>query len=813
MAHTASFSRHHTIRQLLDFLSNRLRTSREDIRLWKYRDEMQANLTLLEDEDATVEQAEITDGMEILIEVRNKDLTWPEEMLQLARSKVNGEKKPVVNTEHGATGLNNLGNTCFLNSAVQCVSNTKILKEYFTSQKHKYELNKTNVLGMKGHIASAYGDLVQSLWSGTAKTIAPLKLRYTISKYAPRFNSFQQQDSQELLQFFLDGLHEDLNRVQDKPFMELKDSDGRPDDEVAEEAWNYYLSRNRSIIIDLFHGQLRSRLQCPECKYSSVKFDPLTFLSLPLPMENYLHLEILVIQKDGSMPTRYGLRLDVDEKYETLKKELSKLCKIPPNQLLLVEVYNSMIKNIPHERDKLKSLNGSPLYAYELPPTSFKPLASLVNSPSLQRQSALTTTANGLPPVNAPTPSSWKSLDENCSNAYIPPLIVQGGQADSQQVSNSYSGHYIVAMHRKMLRQEVFFLANSKYRPSLFGTPLIIDISESTTNKELYEKIMTQMSRLVSQPNKLKHTSNHALNGDDSNRYPFTLRTVGRDGTNCDTCEWYRFCKGCEVKLTDEPFDLNFQSSTCRYLAIDWEPNALHLRYQSSQEKAFTDHDSVSAAKKSQTEPIDLDACLKAFTKVEVLPDTDKWLCPKCKKNKFANKELHLWKLPSILIVHLKRFVHVDGTNGKFVKSHKIVNFPLRDFDPWMYNGCCKPTISNGATNHDTVDDEEVDVDKNRQERPKYDLYALSCHSGMITGGHYVSYAKNTNGKWYCYNDSSCKEVPESSIDKNTAYMLFYEQQNLDPEAFMPDVSGKEPQTADDEEIDEQLKKGNCTIM
>lgn len=126
--------------------------------------------------------------------------------------------------------------------------------------------------------------------------------------------------------------------------MELKDSDGRPDDEVAEEAWNYYLSRNRSIIIDLFHGQLRSRLQCPECKYLSVKFDPLTFLSLPLPMENYLHLEILVIQKDGSLPTRYGLRLDVDEKYDTLKKELSKLCKIPPNQLLLIEVQNSMIK-------------------------------------------------------------------------------------------------------------------------------------------------------------------------------------------------------------------------------------------------------------------------------------------------------------------------------------------------------------------------------------------------------------------------------------------------------------------------------------
>lgn len=60
-------------------------------------------------------------------------------------------------------------------------------------------------------------------------------LQWTIAKYAPRFNGFQQQDSQELLAFLLDGLHEDLNRVHEKPYVELKDSDGRPDWEVASE--------------------------------------------------------------------------------------------------------------------------------------------------------------------------------------------------------------------------------------------------------------------------------------------------------------------------------------------------------------------------------------------------------------------------------------------------------------------------------------------------------------------------------------------------------------------------------------------------
>lgn len=49
----------------------------------------------------------------------------------------------------------------------------------------------------------------------------------------------------------LDGLHEDLNRVKYKPYMEVKDGDGRPDEEVADEYWRNHLARNDSIIVDV----------------------------------------------------------------------------------------------------------------------------------------------------------------------------------------------------------------------------------------------------------------------------------------------------------------------------------------------------------------------------------------------------------------------------------------------------------------------------------------------------------------------------------------------------------------------------------
>ena len=96
-----------------------------------------------------------------------------------------------------------------------------------------------------------------------------------------------------MLAFLLDGLHEDLNRVMVKPYDELKDSDGRADDIVAGEAWENHIRRNQSMIVDLYHGQLKSKVTCKVCSHESVKFDPFTYLSLPLPMESSIHLEVI----------------------------------------------------------------------------------------------------------------------------------------------------------------------------------------------------------------------------------------------------------------------------------------------------------------------------------------------------------------------------------------------------------------------------------------------------------------------------------------------------------------------------------------
>ena len=64
----------------------------------------------------------------------------------------------------GLCGLYNLGNTCFISSALQCLSFSLPLTEYFHRNLFIREINDTNPLGSKGQLALAYGKIIKQMW-------------------------------------------------------------------------------------------------------------------------------------------------------------------------------------------------------------------------------------------------------------------------------------------------------------------------------------------------------------------------------------------------------------------------------------------------------------------------------------------------------------------------------------------------------------------------------------------------------------------------------------------------------------------------
>ncbi|KAL3924603.1 MAG: hypothetical protein SGILL_000945, partial [Bacillariaceae sp.] len=831
----------------------------------------------------------------------------------------------------GVVGLYNMGNTCYLNSSIQCLSHTPIFREYFSSKCYLNDVNTTNLDGYGGHLAQVTAVLINNLWRRfnqqlihqpkrvtapgsyahvNCPALTPKTFKESIGKFDDRFAGNEQHDAQELLTFLLDGLSEELNRIKDKPFVEHPDSDGRPDSELADIWWSNLLKREMSIIIAMFHGQYKSLLRCKSCKYESARFENFSCITLPLPEDDNIPVELVYYpNRTGAEIMKYSV--DVHNN-GTLYDVLIALAKI-------------LYQDEQQESEENDDLDGSQKSLRVQEPESDVEKEKLKETYSKMASNMIVVDQMG-GYITKIAPNMWRLPDlQNKDTGELPTLHVYGldplpdsepdkppdavevaedGQEEDDEVADdhpSVRSSFLAFAQRRSELVSKDFLHPLTHR--VFGTPLLLRVAnlDTLTGHQVYDlvakhlqsfvphgalKFLTNTDALKEETEEeSKVTSTESAEGDPKKtkeqirlslsktlsdaeevsagpvpRYGFRLRLASREGRRCSLCAWYDCCIGCLVpddgKLT---VVANGDS-----IAIDWhfavdvatsgfgsrasqDPTAPGVKSRRrSPGIRIKNHRSCGngTKKNGRSRTITLEDCLDEFAKEEKIPDA---YCSKCKDYKIQMKRMSLWRLPPVVIIHLKRFQFTQHMRRKL---RDFVDFPVEGLDLSRIlakdSPVSTPKIAGVASKDEGEPNGEED-DKSKGEKEThgndvaescrgeeikgevpdenssdhmnqddgrgemlYDLYGVVHHQGALSAGHYVASLKSdVDGQWRLFNDAQIFEIHSRDVVDSSAYLLFYIRRDVVGQKLSDfwDINKREGDGITEEEMDNLMKE------
>ena len=630
---------------------------------------------------------------------------------------------------HGVCGSHNLGNTCFMNSSIACLSNCTELTTYFLTGKFKAEINKKNKLGVGGKLAKAWYDLLSEYWNTKRTSGNPSTIKSVVSKKAKKFSGYNQQDSNEFMTEFLSILNEDLNKSSKKEYKELKEK-GKNESEMdcAKRFWNLHIERNNSIISDLFSGLLKSLVVCSKCGYNNITFDPFNTLTLAIPPYDYIQkiykykdITIFYIPKYSiRISTKLGVHALKESSFKDLPEEINKIetFKFNLKKLVYIKVLDGQLKEFVDENeykfnpkdfifgfdDERKEGEKSsiiPLYIWDKKKISAFPRILFLNE-------------------NMSFGELKKKIYYFARKYFTSPF---NNNEDASEVDKELAQYQKLDTLKKEEEQKEPYDESKLW--NLFDKEYdqIFKENEEGEYKENIEKFFGNFPYEITLKKDFKDKEHICLfNGKN----------------NYDNLKEYNITKD-----EDPISSLISNKELCLNLVIN---SNSHYCIESINLNSCDFYKSKDFGEKLYCK---LEHLLEYYCSQEYLEKGNEWKCGKCKEKVSVTKKLSIYYVPKLLIICLNRFSH-SGSGYGYGKNGTRIVFPLENLDMGEY--ICGPDKDNY----------------------KYDLFAVSQHYGDTGGGHYTAICKNFDNNWYSYDDSSVSRASPDDVVTSAAYVLFY---------------------------------------
>lgn len=614
----------------------------------------------------------------------------------------------------GLTGLQNLGNTCYLNSAVQALSNCPPLTRFFLDCQGYVRPEKSPML------SKSYMKLISELWHKKRPSyVVPSGIVSGIKVVHPMFRGYNQQDAQEFLRCFMDQLHEDLKYPVAPSDDEEEDEPDSTESGIATPTDSDMHSLAASAIgggdarkILGRQNSIDSSSSQSECEYETC--------------DSGLSSE-RGSQADHNMSSDESG--DPGEHTSCLPATTSSSAPVTGFAGRAADSSTSTSRQSPSSQRRQNKNRNS--------------ISSASSSPPRYRQDDTIDKVANLKEIKETANLLSKIETENAR------------QQGCTGLQKSESGEYLDAL------SDSTPAANTRSKTASTGpcqqqrpaSPLQMQSpqqqqrSDIAAGKSLASTISPHIGVKVSGRRKVvqyESVISHIFDGK-------ILSSV-----QCLYCE--------RVSTTKETFqDLSLPIPSKDYLQV------LHSGHPAATQGGGTISGPRGGACGDQLgnqgwltwmfswmkswfvgPTITLQDCLSAFFSADELKGDNMYSCEQCKKLRNGLKYSKVLKLPEILCIHLKRFRHEFFSS----KISTYISFPLNGLEmkPYLHKDC-------------------------KAEVTSYDLVAVVCHHGTAGGGHYTAYCLNhINEQWYEFDDQYVTEVDVSQVINCEAYVLFYKK-------------------------------------